>query len=360
MYKIAILPWDGIGPEVMKEAEKVLDKVSNKYNLKFEKKYGLIWWAAYDKYENHFPEETAKLVDTVDAVLFGSVWWPVNAQNEKKWKDCEKNSILGIRKYLNLWINIRPANVWQELAHLSVLKKEFIPENGVEIVVFRELSWWIYFWEHKTFEENGQKKAIDVAEYDEKTIENITRFTFESAQKNNKKVTVVDKANVLDTSRLWREVVDKVAKDFPQVEYEYMYVDNCVAQVVAKPETFEYILTENMFGDIVSDLTATFAWSLGLLPSSSFNNNGFGLYEPSGWSAPDIAGQWIANPIAQILCVSMMLRYSFSEIDGANDIENAVKQAIKSGYRTKDIYRGLEWEKLVSTEQMWDIIADLI
>ncbi len=360
MYKIAILPWDGIGPEVMKEAEKVLDKVSEKFGLKFEKKYGLIWWAAYDKYETHFPEETAKLVDETDAVLFGSVGGPVSAQNEKKWKDCEKNSILGIRKYLNLWINIRPAKIWPELAHLSVLKKEFIPEDGTEIVVFRELSGWIYFGEHKTFEENGQKKAIDVAEYDEQTIRNITEFTFASAQKNKKKVTVVDKANVLDTSRLWREVVDEVAKNYPDVDYEYMYVDNCVAQVVAKPQNFEYILTENMFGDIVSDLTATFSGSLGLLASSSFNNEWFGLYEPSGGSAPDIAWQNVANPIAQILCVSMMLRYSFNEIEAANAIEQAVDKVIKEWYRTKDIYRELEWEKLVSTSWMWDAICERI
>jgi len=359
-YKIAVLAWDGIWPEVMEEALKVLNKVSQKYNLEFEIKEWLIWWAAWDKYKDHFPEETKKLVDEVDAVLFGSVWWPVDKQLDPKWKDCEKNSILWIRKYLNLGINIRPAKVWPKLAHLSVLKPEFIPETWVEIVTFRELSQGIYFWEHKIIEENWQKKAIDVAEYDEKTIENITRFTFQAAKDNSKKVTVVDKANVLDTSRLWREVVEKVAKDFPEVKYEYMYVDNCAAQVVAKPEHFEYILTENMFWDIISDLTATFAWSLWLLASSSFNDKWFGLYEPSGGSAPDIAWKWIANPIAQILCVSMMLRYSFNKIDAANDVENAVNKAIENGYRTKDIYRGLEGEKLVNTKEMWDIISSFI
>ena len=359
-YKIAILSGDGIGPEVMEQAVRVLDKIWQKYNINFEKQYGLIGWSAYDEYKEHFPQATKEIIDNSDAVLFGSVGWPVDKQMEEKWKDCEKNSILWLRKYLKLWINVRPAKVFPALAHLSVLKKDFIPENWVEIITFRELSGWIYFWEHKIFEENGIKKAVDVAEYDEKTIETITRFTFLSAKNNNKKITVVDKANVLDTSRLWREVVEKVAKDFPEVKYEYMYVDNCAAQVVANPQKFDYILTENMFWDIISDLTATFAWSLWLLASSSFSENGFGLYEPSGGSAPDIAGKGIANPIAQILCVSMMLRYSFNEMKPANDIEQAVNAVIDDWFRTQDIYRNLPDEKLVNTKEITDIILEKI
>jgi len=357
-YKIAILPWDGIGPEVMQEAVKVLEAIEKKYNVKFEKVYWLIWWAAWDKYWVHFPEETKKILDEVDAVLFWSVWWPVDKQMEPKWKDCERNSILWIRKYLNLTINIRPSKVWKELSHLSVLKPEFIPEDWVEIIVFRELSGWIYFWKHEIFVENGIRKAIDVAQYDEETIRYITEFTFKSALQNKKKITVVDKANVLDTSRLRREVVEEVAKNYPEVKYEYMYVDNCAAAMVQKPYKFEYILTENMFWDILSDLSATFSGSLGLLPSASFNRQWFWFYEPSGGSAPDIAGKWIANPIAQILCVSMMLRYSFNLNQAADDIEKAIDNVIKQWYRTQDIYTNREWEKLVTTSQMGDLIVN--
>ena len=359
-YKIAILPGDGIGPEVMEQAVRVIEKIEEKFGIKFEKKYGLIWWAAYDKYQNHFPEETKEICDNVDAVLFASVWGPVDAQDQPKWKDCEKNSILAIRKYLGLTVNIRPAKVWPALSHLSVLKKDKIPENGLEIVTFRELSAGLYFGLHRTYEENGIKKAQDVCDYDENTIRHITTFCFEAAKLSGKKIAVVDKANVLDTSRLWREVVNEVAKSYPEVNFEYVYVDNCAMQLVANPDKYEYILTENLFGDILSDLTSTFSGSLGLLSSASFSKTWFGLYEPSGGSAPDIAWKWIANPIAQILCVAMMLRYSFKEEEAAKAIENAIDETIKDGFRTGDIYRNLEWEKLVNTKEITDKILKRI
>jgi len=355
-YKIAILPGDWIGPEVMEQAVRVLDKVWEKFGLNFEKKQALIWGAAYEKYKNHFPEETKKIVSESQAVLFGSVWWPVDKQMEEKWKDCEKNSILWIRKFLNLVVNIRPAKVWSDLAWLSVLKEDKIPESWLEIVTFRELSGWLYFGEHKTFEENGVKKAIDICEYDEKTIEYIAEFCFKSARQSSKKIAVVDKANVLDTSRLWREVVDRVAKKYNDVEFEYVLVDSCAMHLVQKPEQFEYILTENLFWDILSDLTSTFSGSLGLLASASFNREWFGLYEPSGGSAPDIAGKNIANPIAQILCVALLLRHSFGEEKAALQVEQAVNKVIKKWFRTGDIYRGLDWEKLVNTKEITDEI----
>jgi len=359
-YKIAILPWDGIGPEVCEQAVRVLDTVWEKFNINFEKNFGLIGGAWYEKYKNHFPEETKKIVDESDAVLFGSVWGPVDKQMEEKWKDCEKNSILGIRKHLGLVVNIRPARVWSELSHISVLKEEKIPANWLEIVTFRELSGGLYFGEHKTYEENWVRKASDICEYDENTIRYISEFCFKSAKLSGKKIAVVDKANVLDTSRLWRTVVDEVAKDFPEVKFEYVLVDSCAMHLVSKPEEFEYILTENLFGDILSDLTSTFSGSLGLLASASFSRNNFGLYEPSGGSAPDIAGKGIANPIAQILCVAMMLRYSFGIEQEARAIEKAVDETIASWFRTWDIYRKLEQEKLVGSKEITDEIIKKI
>ena len=359
-YKIAILPWDGIGPEVMVEAERVLDKVGEKFNINFEKKSALIWGSAWPRYKNHFPDEVKEVCDWSDAVLFGSVWWPVDKQFEPQWKDCEKNSILAIRKYLWLKVNIRPSRVWPELSHLSVLKENKIPEQGLEIITFRELSGWLYFWEHTSYEEDWIRKARDVCEYDENTIRYITEFCFTSAKQSWKKIAIVDKANVLDTSRLWRIVVDEVSQNYPEVEKEYILVDNCAMQLVQRPEQFEYILTENLFGDILSDLTSTFAGSLGLLASASFSEKDFWLYEPSGGSAPDIAGKWVANPMAQILCVAMMLRHSFNMEEEAISIESAVNEVIKDWFRTGDIFRKLDWEKLVGSKEIGDEIIKRI
>lgn len=359
-HKIALLPGDGIGEEVCAEAVKVLQKIAEKFDHTFEIKHGLIGGAAWDVHKSHFPDETKQLCDWSDAVLFGSVGGPVEEQDTEKWLNCERESILAIRKYLGLTVNLRPAKVFPELAHLSVLKKEKVPENGLEILMFRELSEGLYFGEHTTWEEDGQKKARDICDYSEDTIRFIAEFAFKASKQSNKKLASVDKANVLDTSRLWREVVDGVAKNYPEVEYEHWLVDNCAQQLVKNPDWFEYVLTENLFGDILSDLTSTFPGSLGLLASASFNREGFGLYEPSGGSAPKRANQNIINPIAQILCVAMMLRHSFGMEIEAVAIENAVQQTIRDGYRTYDLYRELAGETKVGTDQMGDLICERV
>jgi len=356
--KIALLPGDGIGPEVCAEAIKVLRAIEKKISHNFEIIEGKIGGAAWDEFGSHFPEQTKLLCKNTDAVLFGSVGGPVEEQETKKWKNCERESILAIRKFLNLKINIRPAKIFPDLAHLSVLKKEKIPKKGLEIIVYRELSEGLYFGEHSSFEENNERKARDICDYSESTIRFIAKFCFEAAKKSGKKIASVDKANVLETSRLWRSIVEEVAKEFPEVQYEHWLVDNCAQQLVKNPDWFEFILTENLFGDILSDLVSTFAGSLGLLPSASFSQNGFGLYEPSGGSAPKRAGQNIINPIAQILCVSMMLRYSFGLKKEAEKIENAIRKTISQGYRTYDLFRDFPNEKKIGTSEMGSLICE--
>ncbi len=359
-YKIAVLPWDGIWPEVCDEALKVLEAVAKKFDIKYETQHAFIWGAAWPKYKNHFPDDAKEVCDWSDAILYGSVWGPVDKQFEPQWLDAEKNAVLGVRNYLGLTVNLRPSRVWPKLSHLSILKEEKIPKDWLEIVTFRELSEWLYFWEHKTFEENWEKKASDMCEYSESTIRHIAEFCFESAKLSWKKIALVDKANVLDTSRLWRTVVEEVSKEYPEVELENWLVDNCAMQLVKNPSFFEYILTENLFGDILSDLTSTFGWSLGLLASASFNKEGFGMYEPSGWSAPKYTGLNKINPIAQILCVAMMMRYSFKNEKAALAVEDAVNQAIDDGYRTYDLFREKSWEKLVGTKEMGDAIVERV
>ncbi len=355
-YKIAVLPWDGIWPEVCVEALKVLEAVSKKYNFEYETKHALIGWAAWPKYKNHFPQDAKDVCDWSEAILYGSVGWPVDKQFEPQWLDAEKNAVLGVRKYLWLNVNIRPSRVWPKLAHLSVLKEEKIPEGWLEIVTFRELSGGLYFGKHSTYIENWERKAQDICDYDESTIRHIAEFCFKAASRSGKKIALVDKANVLDTSRLWRTVVEEVSEDYPEVELEKWLVDNCAMQLVKNPDWFEYILTENLFGDILSDLTSTFGGSMWLLASASFNIEGFWMYEPSGWSAPKYTGLNKINPIAQILCVAMMMRHSFKREDVALSIEGAVNKTIDDWYRTYDIYRELDWEKLVGTKEMGDTI----
>ncbi|HIQ56921.1 TPA: 3-isopropylmalate dehydrogenase [Candidatus Gracilibacteria bacterium] len=354
MMKIAVLPGDGIGEEVMKEALKVLKKVEAKFNLHFDFTHGLIGGAAWPQYKNHFPQETQDLVLDSDAILFGSVGGPVDAQSEPKWKDCEKNSILSIRKLLGLTVNLRPAPIYKELLDFCPLKTEITGTENFEILVIRELSGGIYFGEHSR---PTVDTAKDVAEYDRKTIAHIAKFAFESAMKRSKKLTSVDKANVLETSRLWREVFEDTAKEYPEVKLENVLVDNMVQQLVKNPRQFDVIACPNLFGDIVSDLTSVLPGSLGMLGSASFGNKNIHLYEPSGGSAPDIAGKGIANPIAQILSASMMLRHSFHLVDAADAIENAVSEVMKNGLRTGDIYQKKEGLKLVGTVEMGDAIC---
>ena len=355
--KIALLPGDGIGPEVCQQAARVLQKVEKKFGHNFEIIESEIGGAAFDVFGSHFPEKTKTICQNSDAVLFGSVGGPVEEMALPKWQNCERESILAIRKFLGLQVNVRPARIWPELAHLSVLKPEKIPKNGLEIVTFRELSAGIYFGAHERFEKNGEKFARDVCDYGEKTIEFIAEFCLRAAEKSGKKVASVDKANVIETSRLWRETVERVAKKFPNVVLENWLADNCTQQLVKNPDWFEYILTDNLFGDLLSDLTSTFSGSLGLLSSASFSADGFGFYEPAGGSAPKYAGQNKINPIAQILCAALMLRHSFGMEAEAAAVENAVDAAISSGARTYDLFREMKGEKLVSTSEMGDEIC---
>ncbi len=355
-YKIALLPGDGIGEEVCREALKVLQKCEEKFGFKLIINHGLIGGAAWNKHGTHFPEETKALCLNSDAVLFGSVGGPVEAQSESKWKDCERNSILAIRQFLKLSINLRPAPIFKELIQFCPLKKEIIGNDSFEILVIRELSEGIYFGEHSRPNKN---MARDVAENHRETVQRTAKFAFQAAKKRSKRLASIDKANVLETSRLWREVFEQEAKKHPDVEFESIYVDNAVQLLVKNPKRFDILVCPNLFGDIISDLTSVFPGSLGMLGSASFGEK-INLYEPSGGSAPDIAGKGIANPIAQILSASMMLRFSFEEHKAADAIDNAVKQAIARGYRTGDIYSGGAGEKKVGTDGMGEAVVEKI
>jgi len=337
--KIAVLPGDGIGPEVMEEALRVLEAVSKEFGHEFQIDEGVVGGAAYEKYKSHFPEETKKLCQKSDAILFGSVGGPVKDMHLEKWKNCEANSILAIRKAFGFNANFRPVKIFKELAEICPLKKEIV-DKGVDILFIRELLGDCYFGEHKTTTENGKRVARDVSEYTEDQISTVAHVAFQAAQKRRGKVSSVDKANVLDTSKLWRTVVHEVAKEYPDVELEDVLVDNCAMQIIRDPSQFDVVVLSNMFGDILSDAAAVLPGSLGLMASASVNAKGFALYEPPGGSAQDIAGQGIANPIAQILSVAMMLRFSFNLSIEASAIEKAVENALQKGNRTRDIYRG--------------------
>ena len=307
---IAVLAGDGIGPEVMAQALRVLKEVSTQEAITLNYVEGYIGGAAYDHYQNHFPEETKKICQQADAILFGSIGGPITEAHLPKWKGCEANSLLSLRKTFSFNANLRPAKIYAELKDICPLKASVI-DAGVDILIFRELIGDIYFGEHRHFVKDGKRYATDVAEYNEDQIASIAHKAFQAALIRSKKVTSVDKANVLSTSQLWREVVTEVAKDYPQVKLEHMLVDNCAMQLIARPTQFDVILTANLFGDILSDAASVIPGSLGLMPSASINQQGFAMYEPSGGSAPDIANQNVANPIAQILSAAMMLRYSF-------------------------------------------------
>ena len=366
-YKIALLPGDGIGEEVCAQAVKILQKIEEKQNHTFKITHGLIGGAAWEKHQNHFPETTKTLVKESDAVLFGSVGGPVNQQFEPQWKDCEKNSILSIRKFLNLSINLRPAPIFSELSDFCPLKKEIIGCKSFEILVIRELSGGIYFGEHTR---PTKDTAKDVAEYDRATIQKLAHFAFKTAQERKKILHSIDKANVLETSRLWREVFEEESKDWPTVKLEHIYVDNAVQQLVKNPRQFDVLACPNLFGDIISDLTSVFPGSLGMLGSASFGTGisepGFQssspihLYEPSGGSAPDIAGENIANPIAQIMSSAMMLRFSFGLHTEADQIDAAIKKTIHAGYRTGDIFSKKPEETRLNCSEMGDRIVSYL
>mmetsp|Transcript_32330 Transcript_32330/g.78682 ORF Transcript_32330/g.78682 Transcript_32330/m.78682 type:complete len:379 (+) Transcript_32330:170-1306(+) len=351
--KIAVLPGDGLGPDVMAEALKVLQAVEKKSGVTFETAEYPIGGAGYDACGHHFPEETKKGCEESDAILFGSVGGPVAEQNAAKWLNAEKISLLGLRKTFDLAVNLRPAVVFPMLASISPLRADII-EKGVDLLVVRELVGGVYFGEHKT---EGDK-ATDVMDYTADQIKRPLKFAFDAAMLRGKKVTVVDKANVLDTSRLWRRVAEEMKPEYPDVELEYMYIDNAVMQIIKNPSHFDVVATENMFGDILSDAASVLPGSLGLMPSASLGGKGISMYEPIGGSAPELAGLDVANPIAQILSTALMLRYSFGMEAEAKLVEDAVNQVLAEGKRCGDIAVGNE--PVIGTKAMGDAIAEKI
>ncbi len=355
-YKVAVIPGDGIGPEIIAEARKVLDKTGEKYGHTFEYQELLMGGCSIDAYGEPLTDETLEKARSADSVLLGAVGGDVGKSGWYKLPPDKRPEagLLKIRKGLGLYANIRPAVLFDELSGACPLKEE-ITDGGFDFVVMRELTGGLYFGERKTIEENGVLKAIDTLTYDENEIRRIARWGFDVAMKRNKKVCSVDKANVLDSSRLWRKVVKEVSEEYPEVELTDMLVDNCAMQIVRDPKQFDVILTENMFGDILSDEASMVTGSIGMLSSASLGATKLGLYEPSHGSAPDIAGQDKANPIATILSAAMMLRYSFDLEKEADAIEEAVKQVLKEGYRTVDIMDN--GKTLVGTKQMGDLIA---
>ncbi len=357
--KIGCISGDGIGPEIVREARKVLDRMAEKYGHTIEYTDILMGGASIDVHGVPLTEEAVERAKSQQAVLMGSIG---GDPNTSPWYQLEPTKrpeagLLKIRKELNLFANLRPAVLYPQLAKACPLKEE-ISEKGFDMLIMRELTGGLYFGERKTIEEEGGLKAIDTLVYTEEEIRRIAVKGFEIAQKRKKKVTSVDKANVLDSSRLWRKVVNEVAKDYPQVTLEHMLVDNCAMQLVKDPAQFDVILTENMFGDILSDEASMVTGSIGMLASASLNDSKFGLYEPSHGSAPDIAGQDVANPIATILSAAMMLRYSFDLDKEAAAIENAVSTVLDQGYRTGDIMS--EGCTLVGCSAMGDKIAEAV
>lgn len=356
---IAVIKGDGIGPEIVTEAMKVLDVVGEKYGHKFDYTQILLGGASIDAHGVPLTDEALEIAKNSEAVLMGSIGGDTNTS---PWYKLEPKlrpeaGLLKIRKELGLFANMRPAYLYKELADACPLKKE-ISSQGFDMVIMRELTGGLYFGARKTEEINGVKTATDTLTYDENEVRRIAIRAFDIAMKRGKKVTSVDKANVLDSSRLWREVVTEVAKDYKEVELEHMLVDNCAMQLVKDPAQFDVILTENMFGDILSDEASMVTGSIGMLSSASLREDRFGLYEPSHGSAPDIAGKNLANPIATILSAAMMLRYSFDLDKEAKAIEDAVQRVLEKGYRTGDIFS--EGMTLVGTKEMGDQIASEI
>lgn len=358
-HTITILPGDGIGPEVMDVALEVLEATAAKFDFQVSHSNHLVGGAALDATNNEtpLPQDTIAACEKADAILFGSVGGP-------KWENLppdiqpERGALLPLRKHFGLFANLRPGSCHPSLTHASPVKNELIPD-GFDVLCVRELTGGIYFGQPKSITElpDGDIEAIDTMVYRKSEIARIARIAFTAAMGRDKRLLSVDKANVLQNSVLWRETVIEVAKDFPEVELEHMYVDNAAMQLVKRPASFDVLVTGNLFGDILSDEMAMISGSLGMLPSASLGNvkdNGlyFGMYEPSGGSAPDIAGQGIANPIAQILSVSMMLRYSLGEAAAADAIDAAVQAAIDSGLRTGDLFTGAQGETKVNTAEM--------
>ena len=357
MKKIAILPGDGIGPEVMQEAVKILDAVGQKFSLQLEYEFGDVGGIAYDKHGTALPDQTLKLCEASDAILFGSVGGP-------RWEGLppeeqpERAALLPLRKHFKLFCNLRPAKVFKALVKASPLRSDIVG-SGFDILCVRELTGGIYFGQPKGREGRGaEEKAFDTMVYSRQEIERIAEVAFTSARIRRKRVTSIDKANVLTSMVLWRDVVTEVGKKFSDVELNHLYIDNATMQLVKDPHQFDVLLCGNMFGDIISDECAMLTGSMGLLPSASINEKSFGLFEPAGGSAPDIAGQGIANPVAQILSAAMMLRYSFGYEDAALAIERAVAGVLDAGIHTADI--AVDKNKAIGTAAMGDALVEKI
>jgi|TARA_B110000014_G_C20123470_1_gene596675 3-isopropylmalate dehydrogenase len=359
-FKISVLSGDGIGPEVMAEAIRVIDKVSEDFDVKFITDEQLVGGIAIDKTSSPLPEATLKSCEQADAILFGSVGGP-------KWESLppdtqpERGALLPLRKHFGLFANLRPSICFPSLTGASPIRPDIV-KGGFDVLCVRELTGGIYFGEPKEIKDQGNEKvAIDTMVYKESEIERIACVAFDAAMGRNKRVTSIDKANVLRNGILWRQTVDNIASKYPEVELDHLYVDNAAMQLIRRPKDFDVVLAPNLFGDILSDEMAMIAGSLGMLASSSLGKsqgNGlyFGMYEPSGGSAPDIAGQGIANPCAQILSASLMLRYSFGLTDAADAIDLSVRKTIDSGFRTGDIFTNEEGTKKVNTTEMGDAI----
>ena len=353
--RIAVIYGDGSSPEIVSQAVHVLDRIAEKYGHKFTYCRALMGGEAIDTYGEPLPQSELDQCLSSDAVLLGAVGGP-------KWEGLPgdrrpEKGLLKIRKEMGLYANIRPAKIWAQLSPASPLKNEIV-KKGIDFVIVRELTGGVYFGDHKTESFNGEKKATDIMSYSEHEIERIGRIGFETAEKRKKKLTCVDKANVLDTSRLWREVMHRLQKEYPDVSYNEMFVDNAAMQICRDPSQFDVIVTENMFGDILSDEASEITGSIGMIPSASLGRGTRGLYEPVHGSAPDLAGKDIVNPIACILSAAMMLRYSFDMNREAEDIENAVSRVLDQGYRTADIMS--EGCSLLGTKAMGEAIIEKI
>ncbi len=353
--KITVLAGDGIGPEIVREAIKVLDKVANKFGHSFEYTYVDIGGCSIDKFGVPITDEGMQKCKDSDSVLLGAVGGP-------KWDSCPpairpEKALLAVRKELGLFANLRPTKLFPQLADSSPLKMSIVG-NGIDLMIVRELTGGVYFGHRETKEVDGELMAIDYMPYSEHEIERIGRVAFESAMKRGKRLASVDKANVLDTSRLWRKTMHRLSEEYPEVEYSDILVDNTAMQLIKNPTQFDVLVTENMFGDILSDEASMLTGSIGMMPSASLSSGKLGMYEPIHGSAPDIAGMNIANPIGTILSAAMMLRYSFDMADEADAIESAVNKALDDGYRTGDIMQ--EGCRKLLCSEMGDMVANNI
>ena len=355
MSKILILPGDGIGKEIVAQAVKVIDSLNANHDMGMSLVEGLIGGVAYDETGSPLPEETINSAKSCDSILLGAVGGP-------KWESLERDlrperGLLGIRAELDLFANLRPAILYPQLANASSLKTEIV--SGLDLMIVRELVGGIYFGEPRGVEvRDGERFGINSATYYESEIARIGHSAFQIAQKRGKRVCSVDKANVLEVCELWREVMEEVSRDYPDVALSHMYVDNAAMQLVRDPKQFDVMVTSNLFGDVLSDCAAMLTGSIGMLPSASLNKNNYGMYEPIHGSAPDISGKDIANPLATILSVSMMLRYSLDQEELADKINSAVSEVLDQGYRTSDI--SSEGDKIVGTEEIGDLIVKAI